>query len=51
VVTARRKGYFKRVDYLRALGVSTLEEATPTSVIGKVYVRISSGGEALNEVT
>jgi hypothetical protein len=49
-VRARRKEYFDRVDRLRALGQSTLEEAAPTSVIGKPRVRLSHGGEAHAEV-
>jgi hypothetical protein len=50
-VRVRRKEYFERVDQLRALGQSTLEEAAPVLVNNKPYVRLSRGGKALNKVT
>jgi hypothetical protein len=49
-VKVRRSEYFERVDRLRALGQSTLEEAATAAVSRTNHVKLCRGGEALNEV-
>ena len=49
-VKARRSEYFERVNRLRALGQSTLEEVAAAVVSRTNHVRLCRGGEALNEV-